>query len=48
LACLELTYPVFVEGSQLAVNGAWWYILMLCFLCHVGLGLLLYPFLMKS
>lgn len=48
LACLELTYPVFVEGQQLAVSGGWWYVLILSFLCHVSLGVLLYPFLMKS
>lgn len=48
LACLELTYPVFVEGQQVAAIGGWWSVLMLSFLFHVGLGLLLYPFLMKS
>lgn len=48
LACLELTYPVFVEGQQGAASGGWWCVLMLSFLFHVGLGLLSYPFLMKS
>jgi ABC-type transport system involved in cytochrome c biogenesis permease component len=48
LACLELTYPVFVEGGQVAASGGWSSVLLLSFLFHIGLGLFLYPFLMKS
>jgi len=48
LACLELTYPLFIKTQPEAIGSAWWLVLGLCFLCHVGIGLLLYPFLMKA
>jgi len=48
LSCLELTYPIFIEVQHVTANSAWWYVLFLSFICHVGLGFLLYPFIMKS
>jgi ABC-type transport system involved in cytochrome c biogenesis permease component len=48
LACIELTFPVIVEGQTINYLSNWSYVLVLCFTCHISLGILLYPILIRS